>query len=62
MLGEANSYVLNRILGLTDEEIQPLREAGIVGETLEGTQVPSTVSLERQAELGWISSYDSFYR
>ncbi|MCH2504693.1 MAG: CoA transferase [Dehalococcoidia bacterium] len=58
MLGEANPYVLSRILGLTDEEIQTLREAGTVGETLEGAQVPSVVTLDRQLELGWISGYD----
>jgi len=58
MLGEANPYVLSRILGLTDEEIQILREAGTVGETLEGAQVPSVVTLDRQLELGWISGYD----
>jgi len=62
MLGEANTYVLSRVLGLTDEEIQSLKESGTVGETLEGAQVPSIVSLDRQAELGWISGYDAISR
>jgi crotonobetainyl-CoA:carnitine CoA-transferase CaiB-like acyl-CoA transferase len=60
MLGEANPYVLSRILGLTDEEIQTLRDAGTVGETLEGAHVPSVITLDRQVELGWISGYDAF--
>ncbi len=58
MLGEANDYVLRRILGLGDEEIQGLKDAGTVGEKLADAQVPSTVPLERQVELGWISGYD----
>ena len=62
MLGEANNYVLSRILGLTEEEIQQLTDAGTVGDTLEGAQVPSTVPLERQVELGWISGYDASFR
>ena len=57
-LGEANGYVLSQILGLTDLEIQRLRDAGTVGDTLADAQKPSTVALERQAELGWISGYD----
>ena len=60
MLGEANPYVLSEILGLPDEEIKALREAGIVGEALDGAQIPSTVTLDRQVELGWISGYDAF--
>ena len=57
-LGEANGYVLSQILGLTDLEIQRLRDAGTVGDTLADAQKPSTVALERQVELGWISGYD----
>ncbi|MCH8832198.1 MAG: CoA transferase [Chloroflexi bacterium] len=58
MLGEANDYVLSRILGLNDEEIQRLKDAGTVGDTLADAQTPSIVPLERQVELGWISGYD----
>ena len=58
MLGEANDYVLSRILGLNDEEIQRLTDAGTVGDSLADAQVPTTVPLERQVELGWISGYD----
>ena len=58
MLGEANDYVLSRMLCLNDEEIQRLKDAGTVGDTLADAQKPSTVALERQVELGWISGYD----
>ena len=56
--GEANDYVLSRMLGLNDEEIQRLKDAGTVGDTLADAQTPSIVPLERQVELGWISGYD----
>ena len=58
MLGEANDYVLNRMLCLNDEEIQRLKDAGTVGDTLADARAPSIVPLERQVELGWISGYD----
>ena len=58
MLGEANDYVLSRMLCLNDEEIQRLKDAGTVGDTLADAQTPSIVPLERQVELGWISGYD----
>ena len=58
MLGEANDYVLRRMLGLNDEEIQRLKDAGTVGDTLADAQTPSIVPLDRQVELGWITGYD----
>ncbi len=58
MLGEANDYVLSRMLCLNDEEIQRLKDAGTVGDTLADARAPSIVPLERQVELGWISGYD----
>lgn len=58
MLGEANDYVLSRMLGLNDEEIQRLKDAGTVGDTLADAQTPSIVPLDRQVELGWITGYD----
>ncbi len=58
MLGEANDYVLSRMLGLNDEEIQRLKDVGTVGDTLADARAPSIVPLERQVELGWISGYD----
>jgi crotonobetainyl-CoA:carnitine CoA-transferase CaiB-like acyl-CoA transferase len=57
-LGEANDYVLSRMLCLNDEEIQRLKDAGTVGDTLADARAPSIVPLERQVELGWISGYD----
>ncbi len=58
MLGEANDYVLSRMLCLNDEEIQRLKDAGTVGDTLADARAPSIVPLKRQVELGWISGYD----
>ena len=58
MLGEANDYVLSRMLCLNDEEIQRLKDAGTVGDTLADARAPSIVPLVRQVELGWISGYD----
>ena len=62
MLGEANDYVLRQVLGRTDDEIERLEETGVVGTSLVGNQTPSTVSLERQLELGWIAGYDPLFR
>jgi crotonobetainyl-CoA:carnitine CoA-transferase CaiB-like acyl-CoA transferase len=58
-LGEGNDYVLRRVLGLPEEEIARLRQAGVIGEELMGGgPPPSTVPLERQVELGWVVEYD----
>jgi crotonobetainyl-CoA:carnitine CoA-transferase CaiB-like acyl-CoA transferase len=62
-LGEGNDYVLRRVLGLPEEEIAQLRQAGVIGEELVGGgPPPSTVPLERQVELGWVVEYDPQYR
>ena len=62
MLGEANEYILQDVLGLTQAEIEQLRQSNALGQALEGTQVPSTVPLDRQVELGWIVAHDPDYR
>ncbi|MFQ6031172.1 MAG: CoA transferase, partial [Dehalococcoidia bacterium] len=62
MLGEGNEYVLGTLLGLSGEEIGSLREEGVIGETLQGAVTPSSVSLDRQQELGWIVQHDPQYR
>ena len=62
MLGEANDYVLHQVLGLTSEEIQHLRETGVIGTALQGGQPPSIVPLARQVELGGIAAYDPDFR
>ena len=62
LLGEANDYVLGEVLGLSREEIERLHQEGIIGEELMGASTPSTVSLARQAELGWIVEYDPNYQ
>ncbi len=61
-LGEANDYVLAEILGLSANEIANLRQEGVIGEDLTGASSPSTVPLDRQAELGWIVEYDLDYQ
>ena len=58
-MGEANEYVLGRMLGLSQGEIQRLRKEQVIGEQLNGGARPGVVPLERQAELGWIAGYES---
>ena len=58
-LGEANDYVLAELLGLSTLEMEQLRQENAVGCTLEGAQIPPSVSLERQVELGWIVEHDA---
>ena len=60
-LGEANYYVLSRMLGLSPEEIKRLRDEQVIGEELSGGVSPNVVPLPRQAELGWIAGYKSGY-
>lgn len=62
MLGEGNDYVLRRVLGLLPEEIDLLKREGAIGYHPTGGQPPSTVSLERQLDLGWIVGYDPLPR
>lgn len=62
MLGEDNQYVLSRVLGLSGSDIAKLEESDAVGRKLSGAQIPSSVSLDRQVELGWTVDYDSDYR
>ena len=57
-LGEANSYVLAEMLGLSQDTIARLRDEQVIGEELSGGTAPGVVPLERQAELGWIARYD----
>ncbi len=61
-MGEANEYVLGQMLGLSVEDIGRLRSEQVIGEELSGGSTPGVVSLERQAELGWIAGYESDYR
>jgi len=58
VLGEANGYVLQELLGLPPEYVLKLEEQGAIGDTLEGAKIPAVISLERQSELGWIVDYD----
>ena len=56
-LGEANSYVLEEILGLTVRQVKSLRRDEVIGEELAGGGAPGVVPLQRQAELGWIADF-----
>ena len=56
-LGEANSYVLEEILGLTASQVKSLRRDEVIGEELAGGAAPGVVPLQRQAELGWIADF-----
>ena len=60
-MGEANDYVLAKMLGLSEIEIDRLLDEQVIGEELKGGNEPGVVPLERQAELGWIASYDANY-
>ena len=62
MLGEDNQYVLSRVLGLDESEIAALEALDAVGKKLAGAQVPASVPLDRQVELGWTVDYDSDFR
>ena len=56
-LGEANSYALEELLGLTAPQLKSLRDDGVIGEELAGGAAPGVVPLQRQAELGWIVDF-----
>ncbi len=61
LLGEANAYVLGRLLGLPQDRVDALTEAEVIGNEPIGGQAPSQVPLETQAELGWIAGYVTDY-
>lgn len=62
LLGEDNHYVLSQVLGMGQSEIEELQVAEAIGQTLSGAATPTSVPLDRQAELGWIVEYDPEYR
>ncbi|PKB64228.1 MAG: hypothetical protein BZY80_03395 [SAR202 cluster bacterium Io17-Chloro-G2] len=57
-LGDSNEYVLERLLGLDEGEVQGLADSGIIGSHPIGGSPAGAVPLQRQAELGWIVDYD----
>ena len=59
LLGEANGYVLSRLLGLPQSRVDGLTEDEVIGTEPIGGRAPSQVPLETQAELGWIAGYVS---
>jgi crotonobetainyl-CoA:carnitine CoA-transferase CaiB-like acyl-CoA transferase len=60
-MGEANDYVLGRMLGLSPAQIEHLGNEQVIGKELSGGTRPGAVSLARQKELGWIAGYESGY-
>ena len=61
LLGEANEYTLGDLLGLDAHELDRLKNHGVGGRIPNGGLPPSTVSIDRQAELGWVAARDIDY-
>ena len=64
-LGQDNEYVLAGLLGMSDEEINELRQQGIIGNKPEGlapTAAPLVLPLAQQKEEGIIQEYDENYK
>ncbi len=57
LLGEANGYVLQEILGLDRTEVEDLEVQEVIGTRPIGGNAPGQVPMETQAELGWIAGY-----
>ena len=58
LLGEDNDYVLRRVLGLSNQDIESYIQDGLVGDAPVGGSAPSTVALDAQVELGSIVEWD----
>ena len=61
LLGEANGYALQELLGLPQSRLDTLAEAEVIGTEPIGGRPPSQVPLETQVELGWIAGYVTDY-
>ena len=61
LLGEQNEYVLEELLALPQHELASMVQEGLVGQEPVGGGAPSSVSLERQVELGWTVESDPDY-
>ena len=62
LLGEANDYALQELLGLPEEEMTSLTEQEVIGAEPIGGRVPSQVPLEEQVELGWVAAFDPDFK
>jgi crotonobetainyl-CoA:carnitine CoA-transferase CaiB-like acyl-CoA transferase len=62
LLGADNHYVLSQMLGMGQSDIEELLSVNAIGQTLSGAATPTSVPLDRQAELGWIVEYDPEYK
>ena len=60
-LGEANDYVLAKLLGMDPARLQAFSEEWTIGNKPQGGGAPSTVPLDEQVELGWIAEYEAGY-
>ena len=60
-LGEANDYVLRKLLGIDQKIIDGLAQDWIIGDTPEGGGPPNQVPLDEQVELGWIAEFQADY-
>ena len=61
MLGEDNGLILSDLLGLTHSRIADLESSDAVGQILTGANIPASIPLDRQVELGWTVDYDPDY-
>ena len=57
LLGEANEYALNGLLGLPKSRLDTLAEQSIIGTRPIGGNPPSQVPMETQVELGWLAGF-----
>ena len=62
LLGEANDYALQELLGLPEEEMTALAEQEVIGAEPIGGRAPSQVPLEEQVELGWVAAFDPDFK
>ena len=62
LLGEANAYALQELLGLSSERMNALAEQEVIGGEPIGGRPPSQAPLEAQVELGWIAAFDPDFK
>ena len=62
LLGEANDYALQELLGLPEEEMTALTEQEVIGAEPIGGRAPSQVPLEEQVQLGWVAAFDPDFK
>ena len=58
LLGEANGYGLQELLGLSPALTETLEQQAIIGTEPIGGRSPSQVPMETQVELGWVAAFN----